>query len=157
MNAQDKGKALLSSKSSLPGVIMSRADLGALSTVPPSLTTVTKLMWKDGRNTYLGVKEYALNSGEVIKVGRLGRLYRIIKFVKKEGTGENIILVKRVNGYHITHIDINNIFIGDKVRILNRKSFIEALDDPLYKEYPEPCRRVLPNRIIPCEETDCEN
>lgn len=156
MSVEDKDKVILKNNS-YQGVVLSEYDFSLLSSVPFSKTVVTKQMWKERRRTYLGVKQFANKPGDVIQIGSLKKLYRIIKFVRREGTmmgkGGDIIMVKRIDGAVTADLDIDNAKKGSNIKVLNRRSFEELLDHPLGRDYEEPCK-VLPTKTGLCNNND---
>lgn len=158
MSAQDKD-ILIIKDDDLPGVNMSIADYSLASSIQPAWTEVTKSMWKVKGQTFVGVKQFANQIGEVIVIGGLKKKYRIIKFVRREGTafgkGGDIIRVKRADGNLTTELDLNNAVKGAKVMVIGRQTYIEALDHPWGRDYVEPCKVPIPNSI-PCQNGDCD-
>lgn len=140
MSAEDKNdkEKLILRNEEYQGVILSDYDFTLMSTVPGAITTVTKSMWKVKGITYLGVKQFANEVGDVIQVGKLGKLYRIVAFVRREGTlmggGGDIIRVKRADQNLTTNVDLDNAVEGAKIRIIGRRSFQKRLDHPLGRD-----------------------
>ena len=157
MSAKDD--ILIIKDDDLPGVNMSIGDFSLASSLQPAWTEVTKSMWKVKGQTFVGVKQFANEVGEVIVIGGLKKKYRIIRFVKREGTasgkGGDIIRVKRADGNLTTELDLNNAVKGAKVMVIGRQTYIEALDHPWGRDYVEPCEVPIPNSI-PCQDGECE-
>lgn len=122
----DKKKIILK-RDALPGVDMSISDFTQVHTVTVVWTSVTKKMYKKYKQTFIGIKE-KLNEGEVIRVGSLGLLYRVIKLTQYTDTEGFIHRVQRVDGASTTATDIDAIEVGDKVKITNRRSFQQKLN-----------------------------
>lgn len=157
MSAEGSEDKIIVKNENYQGVVLSDRDFTLLSSVPASWSVVTKSMWKVKGITYIGVKQFANEPGDIIRLGRLGKHYRIISFVKREGTrrgkGGDIIRIKRADGNLTTNVDLENGLRGTKVKILNRRNFIDLLDHPWGRDYVEPCK-VLPTRVIPCEDSE---
>lgn len=127
MDYNDDKKKIILKRDALPGVDMSISDFTQVHTVTVVWTNVTKKMYKKYKQTFIGIKE-KLNAGEVIRVGSIGLLYRVIKlteYTEKEGF---IHRVQRVDGASTTATDIDAIEVGDKVKITNRRSFQQKLN-----------------------------
>lgn len=158
MSAKDK-EILIIKDDALPGVDMSVGDFSLASSIQPAWTEVTKSMWKVKGQTFIGVKQFANQIGEVIEIGGLKKQYRIIKFVRREGTqmgrGGDIIRVKRADGNLTTALDLENAIKGAKVMVIGRQTYIDALDHPWGRDYVEPCKVPIPNSI-PCQNNECD-
>lgn len=113
----------------LPGVDMSINDLEMLHTVKIKVTKVTKKMFKKSPKTFIGTKDQ-LDDMDVIQVGNMGIKYRVMKLVKMTDREGYIYRVKRVDGANTTALDMDNIEVGMKVLITNRKTFDELMHHP---------------------------
>jgi hypothetical protein len=157
MSAEDK--PLILKDDALPGVDMSINNFELLASLQPAWTVVTKSMWKVKGQTFVGVKQFANEVGEVLEIGGLKKKYRIIAFIKREGTafgkGGDIIRVKRADGNLTTNLDLENATKGQKVMVIGRQTFIEALDHVWGRDYVEPCKVPIPDSL-PCQKENCE-
>lgn len=106
----------------LPGVDMSIIDLSAVHTVRINVTEVTNIMYKIGRQTFIGIKE-PLDVQDIIQVGGLGLKYRVRKLEKMTDRNGYIYKVKRLDGASTTQLDIDAIHLGQKVRVVSRRTF----------------------------------
>lgn len=106
----------------LPGVDQSVVDLTLFSTVKPRFTKVTKLMYKKRGLTFIGTKG-KLDNHDVIQVGNLGLKYKVQKLEKVTDREGFIYKVRRICNSNTTALDIDSIKLGDKVHIVNRKTF----------------------------------
>jgi hypothetical protein len=167
---KDKNKIILK-RSALPGVDMSISDFTQVHTVKVVWSKVTKKMYKEYKQTFIGLKD-KLDAGDVIRVGNLGLSYRVIKLSKVTEKEGFIHRVQRLDGNSTTLTDIDAIEVGDKVKITNRRSFeqminyAESLREGFSteeeccceeEEYPELCgdREPEPEPGFPCYGTAC--
>jgi hypothetical protein len=147
---EDQDKIILK-RYELPGVDMSVTDFEMLSTVKVSVTHVTKKMYKSSGQTFIGIKEQ-LDKGDVIQAGNMEIKYKVIKLVKVTDREGRIYRVKRIDGGHTTQLDLDNIAVGQKVRVVNRKTFEQLMNYAcsMYEENPiEPT--VDPDDADACE------
>ena len=147
---------------SLPGVVKgAHNDFSLASDIPPAWTVITKSMWKKKGLTFVGVKQFANEVGDIIQMGKLGKKYRILQFVKREGTrmgkGGDILRIKRIDNNTTTNPDLENSLKGDKVLVMGRKSYIRTLDHPWGRDYVEPCKEEC-KTTLPCDgkDEDCD-
>ncbi len=110
----------------LEGGDKSLIDYDILGSVKVIKTEVVKPLHKVKAKAYIGTKEPLLPK-EVIQVGNLNLLYRVIELTKKLPTGGNLHRVKRVDGYNITQTDIDAIKIKDTVRIKSRRTYNQLM------------------------------
>ena len=113
----------------LPGVDMSLTDFEMVSTVKVLASKVTKKMYKEGGKTFIGTKDQ-LDVADVIEVGNMKIKYRVVKLHKVSDHDWFIYRVKRVDGANTTSLDIDNIEVGMKVRIVNRRTFEQMMNYP---------------------------
>ena len=71
------------------------------------------------------------------------------------GGGGDIIRIQRAEKKATTNVDLCNVEVGDKVRILNKKSYIKALDHPWGRDYVEPCEEEG-KTTLPCQDDNCD-
>lgn len=156
MSVEDK---VIIKNDSLPGVDMSIKNFELLGSILPTWTYVTKPIWKKLRVTYIGIKQH-IQEGDVIQVGKLGTMFRVIKLIKVEGTmrgkGGKIYRIKRADNNLTTDTDIENVSKGDSVRVMGRQNFIDSLDHPWGRDYVEHCP-VVYKTTLPCDPTDDED
>lgn len=149
-NNKDKNKIILK-KEELPGVDMSVSDFTQLHTVQVTWSKVTKKMYKEKRQTFIGLKD-TLNVGEVIQVGNLGLKYRVLKLSKVTDTEGYIHRIKRIDDKSITLTDIDAIKEGGKVRIVNRRSFQKKMNFSQELREGNP----IESTVDSCEADVCE-
>lgn len=83
---------------------------------------VVKAPYKKMSKTFIGLSE-CLQPKEVIQVGNLGILYRIIgQATTMLPEGGFLFRIKRVDDALITALDLDSIVKGQKARITNRRS-----------------------------------
>jgi hypothetical protein len=110
----------------LEGGDKSLIDYDITGSVKVVRTEVVEPMFKVKAKAFITTKEPLLPK-EVIQVGNLNILYRVISLVKKTTSGGNMHRVKRVDGYNITQTDIDAINVKDVVRIKSRKTYNQLM------------------------------
>jgi hypothetical protein len=114
--------------SSWPGIDRSIVDFDTATSVKVAKSKVILSLYKKGALSFIGIQD-GLQSGEVIQTGDLGIKYKIIGgAIKMLPTGGFLYRVKRVDGFNITLTDINASHVGDIVKIKNRRSFQQQID-----------------------------
>ncbi len=108
------------------GPHMHTFDFTQLHTSPPTVSICTKPIWKKSSMAFIGVKQNML-PGEVIRVGNLGIKYKIVSVVSRDEDGFHY-RIKRVDGASITSLDIDATKKGDKVKIVNRRTFQQEIN-----------------------------
>lgn len=103
-------------------------NLESLSSVKILYTHVTTPIFKKGRESFIGVKEF-LDDRDVIEVGLYDKLYRVVKMKLRGGKGGNIYQIKREDNASITNFDIDATKVGQVVKIKNRKSYKQLFED----------------------------
>ena len=159
MDYNDDKKKIILKRDSLPGVDMSISDFTQVHTVTVAWTSVTKKMYKKYKQTFIGIKE-KLNEGEVIRVGSLGILYRVIKLTEYTDKEGFIHRVQRVDGASTTATDIEAIKVGDKVKITNRRSFEQKINYACSMREENPIESTIDSCENPmpcdCKENNCD-
>lgn len=128
----NKNKIQVQDSYYLSGIDKSVIDFDLVSSVQVGVTILTESMYKSKGITYIGLKQPVSNK-EKIQIGNLNIIYNVYGKAKgiliKEGY---IYKVKRVDGFNITQLDIDNAKKGTKVRIKNRKSFKQLMNYELF-------------------------
>jgi hypothetical protein len=97
---------------------------------PPYIwTKITTGLFKIGPKAYIGLKD-RVTQKEKFRAGPAGTVYFFIKEEKYTKYKGFIYRVKRVDGYNITQLDMDNLLAGQKLRITSRRSQAQ-----LQKEY----------------------
>ncbi len=108
---------------SRPGYVdMIVNDFSLLSSVKIAITKIVLPMYKEGKHTYIVVKDQ-LDVRDIIELGDYSILYRAMHLKKLNPRGGYVYRIKRVDGFNITSQDIQGTHIGGKVKIKNRRSF----------------------------------
>jgi len=129
-----KDDKIILKTSNWPGIDKSIIDFGYAFSEQVAVTKVVVPLYKKGHQAFIGL-ETSLLSGEIFQTGYNGQKFKVIGgIVSYVPTGGYIHRVKRVDGFNIVQIDMDAIKKGDKVRIKNRRSFrdrINQVDDLL--------------------------
>ena len=144
--------SIIKKKTTLPGVDMSIFDFSDLTSVKIQRTFISKPIHKVGAKTYIGLKESA-DEGDILELGNLGIKYVVLSLKQLTPREGKIHRIKRLDGNSTTSTDIAATKVGQKVRILNRRSFNE-----IFNNYPH-------NTINPdfdelsgiCPDDKCKN
>lgn len=126
--AMEEAEPIVLKTDRLDGVDMSVSDISMLSAVKVVVTNCTEPIFKIKTQSFIGTKE-RLDDGDVIQVGDLGIKYRVIKNLRMRGKTGNIYRIKRVDGFAITSLDINATRKGQRVKIVNRKSYKQIFEE----------------------------
>lgn len=126
--SEDQDKIVIK-RYEFPGVDMSINDFEMLSSVKIGVTKVTKKMYKKWKQTFIGTKDQ-LDDGDVIQVGNMELKYRVLKHNKITDREGYIYRVRRVDNANTTGLDIDNIEVGMKVLIVNRRTFDQLMHHP---------------------------
>ena len=102
-------------------------NLEMLSSVKMVINEITKPIYKERSKSFIGLKEY-MDDGDVIEAGDFKKLYRILRHASQDHNG-NVYRIERVDGGNITNFDIEATRKGQKVRVVNRKSFETIFND----------------------------
>lgn len=144
----DKDKVILK-KPAQPGVDMSITDFTFVSSVKVNWTKVTKLMYKNKYLTFIGTKDQ-LDVLDVIQVGNLSLKYRVVKLEKMTDREGYIYRIRRIDGGSTTSTDLDAIKVGQKVSIVNRKTFDQMIN------YAESMREPAEETCECVEEESCK-
>jgi hypothetical protein len=148
--SEDQDKIVIK-RYEFPGVDMSVNDFEMLSSVKIGVTKVTKKMYKKWKQTFIGTKDQ-LDDGDVIQVGNLDLKYRVLKHHKITDREGYIYRVRRVDNANTTGLDINNIEVGMKVKIVNRKTFEQLMNYPdELMNVPEDCNTYCEEDAVVCD------
>lgn len=135
----------------LPGVDMSLNDFEIVGTVKIGWTKVTKKMWKKNGKTFIGTKDQ-LDDGDVIQVGNMEIKYRVVKLETISDREWFIYRIIRVDGSNIVGIDLDNVEVGMKVKIVNRKTFEQLMNYPdELMNVPEDCNTYCEEDAVVCD------
>ena len=115
----DKEKIILK-RDRLDGVDKSIYDYTQVHTVPIVRATITKQMFKKGKNTYIGLNERVVQ-GQYIRVNNSRIVYRVMKVERLDPHYKNIYKILRSDGSNIVQLDIDAAMKGSKVSILRMR------------------------------------
>lgn len=132
----------------LDGVDKSVSDYSMLASVKVTWTIVTEKMFKKGKFAYIGLRD-RVGENEIIQVGSSGIKYRVIKAVRFPGKKGNIVMLKRIDGFNVTSVDINATSVGKKARIVSRKNFVSPYSYPA----GDPCSCQNQNTSCGCNQS----
>jgi len=102
-------------------------NLEMLSSVKMVINEITKPIYKERSKSVIVLIEY-MDDGDVIEAGDFKKLYRILRHTSQDHNG-NVYRIERVDGGNITNFDIEATRKGQKVRVVNRKSFETIFND----------------------------
>lgn len=128
MDNNQQNNPVIIKSSSWPGIDRSIVDFDTVTSVKVARSKVLLSIYKKGAIAFIGIKD-GLAAGEVVQTGDLGFKYKVIgPAIKMLPTGGFLYRIKRVDGANITLTDINASHIGDLVKIKNRRSFQQQID-----------------------------
>jgi len=102
-------------------------NLEMLSSVKMVINVITKPIFKVKSQSFIGLKEY-MDDGDVIEAGDFKKLYRILYHASQDHNG-NVYRIERIDKASITNFDIEATKKGQRVRVVNRKSFEKIFND----------------------------
>ncbi len=121
-NSCEDKKLVVRKQNFLNGGDRSLIDYNYAHSIPNPLAKVVKPMYVKGFNAWIGIDALLLPK-EVITVGFNNTKYRLTtrskKLMKTLGYDYNVV---RVDGQPITFADINNIQVGQRVKLSSRRS-----------------------------------
>lgn len=152
MSVEDK---IIIKRVRLEGQDLSLIDFRQVASVPMSVIKVSGPMFKKGLQTFITLAE-GVEPGDIIQVGNYGIKYKIVKFAKMTVKGR-LFRVIRVDGFNITQHDIDGIKIGQKARVVSRKSFTQLFEEAYgdMSDFPEECPPCYPEGIGACGGQTC--
>lgn len=148
MSAEDK---IIIKRVRLEGEDLSLIDFRQVASVPMSVIKVTGPMFNTGTQYFITLSE-GLEPGDIVQLGNYGIKYKIVKFSKMTVKGR-LYRIIRVDGYNITQFDIDGVSIGQKARVVSRKSFTQLFEEAYgdMKDFPEACEPCYPENTGVCE------
>lgn len=89
---------------------------------------VIKPIFKKQHIAFIGLSVPVMPK-EIIQVGNLGLKYQVIGHIKQVlPRGGYVLRIKRVDGANITQLDIDATNVGDKAKIVSRRSTRQRMD-----------------------------
>lgn len=122
----DKDKIIIR-RESLPGVDKSIYDYSYAHSVPVVWTKVTISAYKTFNRGYIGLKDN-IRVGEIIQPNNTNSTYKIMKVERVTEKG-NLYKIARTDGYPLVAVDLDNLIVGRKIKIITRIGIRDGMFD----------------------------